>query len=235
MTTKTELLKCPFCNGAATEKRYESCNFIQCQICFATSRGDLTMEESAQAWNTRARLEAPQVEQHNDDIAIDIFAEKMKRKMKESRLEGRWGWRACTQWKLSELLRQSVEKGDPVDVANFCMMLGAEEKISKPPQVESEPVAWMAINSNGFPEKCLPNDPVGFPVFRSAQPSVVVLPEIDKSLYTQSFISHYECALDDVAELNAKSVPIELLRRVCTSNDDRDTYDAIGELWELIK
>lgn len=37
------------------------------------------------------------------------------------------------------------------------------------PVVErQEPVAWMALNRDGFPEKCLPSDPEGFPVYRSA-------------------------------------------------------------------
>lgn len=33
-----------------------------------------------------------------------------------------------------------------------------------------EPVAHMANNSSGFPEKCLPTDPDGFPVYRKPAP-----------------------------------------------------------------
>jgi len=34
-----------------------------------------------------------------------------------------------------------------------------------PAQAEQQPVAHMALNSSGFPEKCLPTDPNGFPVY----------------------------------------------------------------------
>jgi hypothetical protein len=37
---------------------------------------------------------------------------------------------------------------------------------------QGEAVAWMALNRDGFPEKCLKSDPEGFPVYRS-QPAPV--------------------------------------------------------------
>lgn len=42
------------------------------------------------------------------------------------------------------------------------------------PVVERQPVAWMALNRDGFPEKCLPSDPEGFPVYRE-QPAPVAM------------------------------------------------------------
>ena len=50
----------------------------------------------------------------------------MKAKLAKSREKGRSGWEdksLCSAEYLSELLRGHVDKGDPVDVANFCMML----------------------------------------------------------------------------------------------------------------
>lgn len=64
--------------------------------------------------------------QHPDDAAVDRFAAAMKAKLAKSREKGRGGWEdkaQCSAEYLSELLRGHVEKGDPVDVANFCMML----------------------------------------------------------------------------------------------------------------
>lgn len=61
-----------------------------------------------------------------DDAAILRFSHAMLGKMKAARRKGRSGWqdkKLCTQDSLSEMLRKHVEKGDPVDVANFCMML----------------------------------------------------------------------------------------------------------------
>ena len=63
---------------------------------------------------------------HSDDLAVDAFAREMKAKLAASRAKGRSGWddRAkCTDDNLSVLLREHVEKGDPIDVANFAMML----------------------------------------------------------------------------------------------------------------
>ena len=60
-----------------------------------------------------------------DDIAVDRFADAMKAKMAVARAKGRGGWEGptCNAEILSRMLRGHVEKGDPRDVANFCMML----------------------------------------------------------------------------------------------------------------
>ncbi|WP_245279238.1 hypothetical protein [Xanthobacter sp. 91] len=71
---------------------------------------------------------------HSDDIAVDRFASAMKTKLAQKRAEGKGGWEDkndCPAYRLSGLLRDHVSKGDPVDVANFCMMLHQRgEKIS---------------------------------------------------------------------------------------------------------
>ncbi|MGT9867595.1 hypothetical protein ACSYHF_18095 [Stenotrophomonas maltophilia group sp. P373] len=68
----------------------------------------------------------PVSDQHPDDLAVDAFAAAMKAKMAEARAKGRGGWEDPTQCSaddLTRMLRDHVEKGDPRDVANFCMML----------------------------------------------------------------------------------------------------------------
>lgn len=63
---------------------------------------------------------------HTDDIAVDRFAAAMKAKLAKKRNEGRDGWddrEQCSVESLSAMLVHHVAKGDPVDVANFCMML----------------------------------------------------------------------------------------------------------------
>ncbi len=63
---------------------------------------------------------------HPDDTAIDKFAAAMKRKMAQKREQGRGGWSnpsECTVAFLSDCLRKHVDKGDPVDIGNFAMML----------------------------------------------------------------------------------------------------------------
>ncbi|WP_228756447.1 hypothetical protein [Stenotrophomonas sp. MH181796] len=76
----------------------------------------------------RAALAArqPVWDQHPDDLAVDAFAAAMKAKMAAARAKGRGGWEdpaQCSADDLSSMLRDHVEKGDPRDVGNFCMML----------------------------------------------------------------------------------------------------------------
>lgn len=64
---------------------------------------------------------------HTDDRAVDLFAARMKTKLAMAREKGRGGWddpAQCSVSYLQQLLHEHVAKGDPVDVANFCMMLG---------------------------------------------------------------------------------------------------------------
>ena len=72
---------------------------------------------------------------HPDDLAVDRFAAEMKAKLAKKRAEGRGGWDRkgeCTAEFLSQLLREHVEKGDPVDVGNLAMMLQQRgERITK--------------------------------------------------------------------------------------------------------
>lgn len=63
---------------------------------------------------------------HPDDRAIEAFCAELKAKMAASRAKGRDGWydpARCTSEDLSIDLRVHVGKGDPRDVALFCMML----------------------------------------------------------------------------------------------------------------
>ncbi len=62
-------------------------------------------------------------EKHPDDIAVAQFADAMKAKLADARAKGRSGWQECDPAELSYMLREHVEKGDPRDVANFCMFL----------------------------------------------------------------------------------------------------------------
>jgi len=60
---------------------------------------------------------------HHDDKCVDAFAIVMKAKLAQARRKGRGGWEDCDPAELSRMLREHVEKGDPRDVANFCMFL----------------------------------------------------------------------------------------------------------------
>ena len=66
---------------------------------------------------------APVSPAHPDDEAVDRFAAAMKAKLSKKREEGRSGWQAASAYFLNQLLHEHLSKGDPVDIANFAMML----------------------------------------------------------------------------------------------------------------
>mgnify|MGYP001285240005 CR=1 FL=1 len=70
---------------------------------------------------------APEHDVHPDDKAVDRFAGRMKWKLANARAKGKSGWqdRSWTPDQISAALRQHVDKGDPTDVANYCMFLAA--------------------------------------------------------------------------------------------------------------
>lgn len=79
---------------------------------------------------------------HRDDAAVDRFATAMKAKMASARAKGRSGWddpSQCTAADLSRMLREHVAKGDPVDVANFAMMLHQRSSAIVSQPLEAQP------------------------------------------------------------------------------------------------
>jgi hypothetical protein len=79
---------------------------------------------------------------HLDNKAFDTFAEACKAKLAKSREKGRGGWEnpeECSNDDLSRMLWEHVGKGDPIDVANFCMMLSQRgETIAKRESLDFE-------------------------------------------------------------------------------------------------
>ena len=126
------------------------------------------------AWRWGQMLAAapqpPVVEQHADDVAVSRFAEAMKDKLAAARDKGKGGWddpEQCTVEYLAKLLVDHIPKGDPIDVANFAMMLhqrGADKGIlaaaaaPQPPTTEDCSV----VQQQGE------QDPVAFAIFTEA-------------------------------------------------------------------
>lgn len=92
--------------------------------------GDIPSAHRSLLWRAEQLLAKPASEPadglHPDDLAVDRFAAAMKAKLAKKRAEGRGGWEDkddCSNDFLSQLLREHVEKGDPVDVGNLAMMI----------------------------------------------------------------------------------------------------------------
>lgn len=65
-------------------------------------------------------------EYHPDELAVHRFARQMRIKLEQKRSQGYSGWddpTLCPMDRLWEMLRSHVEKGDPVDIGNFAMMI----------------------------------------------------------------------------------------------------------------
>lgn len=78
--------------------------------------------------HTQTRIASNDMEAaKRDNDEVDWFAAAMKEKLAKARAKGRGGWQTCPPEELSRMLREHVEKGDPVDVANFCMFLWSLE------------------------------------------------------------------------------------------------------------
>lgn len=143
-------------------------NAAWCKDTAARNMDDASKEHSGDIAAVRAKLRAilssrclHQLEEpssgHPDDIAVDALAALMKAKLAKQRAKGYGGWNdkaQCNQQHLSSLLRNHVDKGDPVDVANFCAMLSARgEGIAAAPQ------AVLSSSQSGELMPCSPFGP----------------------------------------------------------------------------
>jgi len=116
------------------------------------------MQEAAKALRS-------EVSAHPDDLAVDAFAARMKAKLACARARGRAGWddpAQCTVETLRTMLHDHVAKGDPVDVANFCMMLdhyGASTSIvADPSAVVPTPQCKHCDDTGYYDYACLSMD-----------------------------------------------------------------------------
>ena len=81
--------------------------------------------ERLQATFPRIEFEKPPTQADIDNAAVDKLAQAMKDKLAEKREQGYHGWETCKHGDLVQLLINHVDKGDPIDVANFCAFLFA--------------------------------------------------------------------------------------------------------------
>lgn len=97
--------------------------------------------------------------EHYDNYAIEQFAKMMREKMSASRAKGRSGWsdpEKCSVEYLRSLLYEHLDKGDPVDVANICMMLRHHEAstalVPAPPELFDPEGNWADFIKSAYPE-----------------------------------------------------------------------------------
>ena len=118
---------------------------------------------------------AEQPARHHDDVAIDRFAKAMKAKMAKQRAKGYGGWddrTDCPTEHLQQMLVDHIAKGDPVDVANFAMMLWSRGERTEQP-AQQGPVAFVTDNysRDGVNDEISAYLPVGTRIYTSPPPS----------------------------------------------------------------
>lgn len=74
-------------------------------------------------------FEQPPTQADIDNEAVDKLAQAMKDKLAKKREQGYYGWETCKHGDLVQLLINHVDKGDPIDVANFCAFLFARGEL----------------------------------------------------------------------------------------------------------
>lgn len=95
----------------------------------AAHMGEHACTNRAQCWEPCGELghsEEHAQAIHPDDEAVDRFAAVLKDKLTVARAKGRGGWQdkaEVTADELTDMLVGHLWKGDPRDVANFCMFL----------------------------------------------------------------------------------------------------------------
>lgn len=122
---------------------------------------EATPEQMRNAFRLARKMgDAP--DPHYDDLAVDRFAAAMKAKLAKKRQDGRGGWsdpEQCSQQFLSDLLRSHIEKGDPVDVGNFAMMLHQRgETVAPAPDPVGEAARVLLAAMTERPQKIDPFD-----------------------------------------------------------------------------
>ena len=95
------------------------------EICHATQEN----YERLQATFPHIEFEQPPTQEDIDNEAVDKLAQAMKNKLAKKREQGYHGWETCKHGDLVQLLINHVDKGDPIDVANFCAFLFARGEL----------------------------------------------------------------------------------------------------------
>lgn len=112
---------------------YTHCQNGRPDVCRAAQRDDIICPEESCDIDDGVRPTDEELQratalkkQHPDDVAVDKFTDAMKLKLLDARTKGRGGWEDkdfVSREFLSQLLREHVDKGGPLDVANFCCFL----------------------------------------------------------------------------------------------------------------
>lgn len=149
-TEESSTVQQPSAPEPVADKRCDMCGFIGtedpvigCPRCRWDEMRVIDAPPAPRSDDALRSNDAPREAAHPDDEAVDRFAEALKAKLADARAKGRGGWQedeSGMQQRLSDMLREHVAKGDPRDVANFCMFLHQRgEAILPPREAAQEP------------------------------------------------------------------------------------------------
>lgn len=66
-----------------------------------------------------------------DELLAEMVAHEMRKKLAQKREDGRRGWFGpnCSNEELLSMLKEHVDKGDPIDIINLAGMMLARQKL----------------------------------------------------------------------------------------------------------
>jgi len=126
---------------------------LRCQVA-ATGYANVMTKLEASIEDIREII-SRSTKQHSDDIAVDRFAVAMKNKLARKRDDGYGGWddqEAVRSPDLARMLIEHIPKGDPVDVANFAMMIHQRDALGIENMHVSNTGAGPTVLRNALPD-----------------------------------------------------------------------------------
>lgn len=139
----------PLGNDEAWKAGYANGHFSEACWLLGTIRALSPAEPDANSHVCQSKTIGDLIHKAIDECHVNSFAAKMKDKLAIKRQQGRTGWWDMLDCELSAILRQCVDKGDPVDVANLCMMLSENgQSISPAELVEQTDLSWLNTKTN---------------------------------------------------------------------------------------
>lgn len=187
--------------------------WVQCSCCKVITQVSKDYESVCNSWNTRAPVDAPQVESELVSVQEAWEAAGGNPGIKATKAQLLLALKSMDE-AIDSL--QSRTALTPAEIQPYAQSMAESAKILLGVEKSMDERSRRLIEQ---------------------QASVTVLPE--RSEGSRNVDDAWNAAIDKTEKLNAKPVTIELLRRVCgpdiTIKQRGDVYDAITELRELIK
>lgn len=162
----------------------------------------------------QAELRMQSHDHNQDNAAVDRAAVAMKEKMAACRVKGRSGWNdplLCSAQTLRNMLREHVEKGDPVDVLNIAMMLFNRQDSTKAELIPLDVTVLRSIQDGSWSNPGIPDleeSAIAWRNWTRDQGLELRVHSLeDEPTDSEAYISYYEQENPDISKWQAEPPP----------------------------